>query len=304
MGWDNYYYPKSTPIRAAGGIKAKGGRQLGGEQWWAKRWIAILDSFSLGARLSRGRSYARRGQVLSIEIAPGIVTAKVQGSERTPYSITIKLAPFPTAVWDRVLAEMAERALFLAKLLAGEMPNEIEEVFEAAGAPLFPQKAKDLATTCSCPDWSNPCKHIAAVYYLLGEEFDRDPFLIFTLRGLPRETMLERLRAVAGTAEAGTPPEERESALEPLVSDPALFWSGTPLSEDLAAGAAIPAVNAALLRRLGEFPFWRGEESVREALAPGYATASQRGRDIYLLCDSETTTEGKGSTITSEEVTA
>ena len=94
MGWgDRVYYPKSTPIRKQGGIKAKSGGKLGGERWWAQRWIAVLDSFDLGARLTRGRSYARNGQVLSIEIASGVVAAKVQGSRAKPYKITIKLAP-------------------------------------------------------------------------------------------------------------------------------------------------------------------------------------------------------------------
>jgi len=281
MSWREYgYYPKSTPIRKEGGIKAKSGSKLGGERWWAKRWVAVLDSFNLGARLTRGRSYARSGQVLSIDIAPGVVTARVQGSRATPYTVTIKLAPLSPQAWERVIAELAGRAIFLAKLLAGEMPAEIEEAFQAAGTPLFPAKSRDLTTDCSCPDWSNPCKHIAAVYYLLGEEFDRDPFLIFTLRGLPRETLLDRLRAVAGTAEPAAP--IRQLPPEPLASDATAFWSGTPPTGDLAADAHPSAVAAPLLRRLGDFPFWRGAESVLAALAPGYAEVAQRGRDCYL----------------------
>jgi uncharacterized Zn finger protein len=218
--------------------------------------------------------------VLSVDIAPGVVTAKVQGSRATPYKVTIKLAPLSSEAWDRVIAELAGRAIFLAKLLAGEMPADIEEVFQAAGAPLFPAASRDLTTDCSCPDWSNPCKHIAAVYYLLGEEFDRDPFLIFTLRGLPRETLLDRLRAVAGTLEATAP--GRDITPEPLASDPATFWSGIPAPDDDAGDAHPSAVTAPLLRRLGDFPFWRGAEPVLAALSPGYADAAQRGRDCFL----------------------
>ncbi len=286
MSWREYnYYPKSTRIRKEGGIKAKSGRKLGGERWWAKRWIAVLESFDLGARLSRGRSYARSGQVLSIDIAPGVVNARVQGSRATPYKVTIKLAPLATQAWDRVIAELAGRAIFLAKLLAGEMPAEIEEVFQTTGTPLFPTTSRDLATDCSCPDWSNPCKHIAAVYYLLGEEFDRDPFLIFTLRGLPRAALLDRLRAVAGTVETTAP--HRDITPEPLASELTAFWSGAPLPGDCAGDAHPSVVTAPLLRRLGDFPFWRGTEPVLAALSPGYTEAAQRGRDCYLSLTSE-----------------
>jgi len=277
--WREYdHYPQSTPIRKEGGIKAKGGSKLGGERWWAKRWIAVLDSFSLGARLSRGRAYARSGQVLSVDIAPGAVTAKVQGSRPTPYRVTIKLAPLSAEQWERVLTDLAGRAIFLAKLLAGDMPPDIEETFKASGAPLFPTAARDLTTECTCPDWSNPCKHIAAVYYLLGEEFDRDPFLIFALRGMPREELLTRLREVAG--EANTAPTIPEVAPEPLALDPALFWSGTPQSVPFTVDARPTAVTAPLLHRLGDFPFWRGAEPVLTALAPSYAEAAHQGREL------------------------
>jgi len=281
MGWRDYhYYPKSTPIRKEGGIKAKGGHKLGGERWWAKRWIAVLEGFNLGARLTRGRSYARGGQVLSIDIAPGLVTAKVQGSRQKPYKITITLAPLEPRAWDRVIAELAGRAIFLAKLLGGEMPADIEEVFQAAGTPLFPTRSRDLVTDCSCPDWSNPCKHIAAVFYLLGEEFDRDPFLIFSLRGLPREALLDRLRANTGTVE----PEASSSQLplEPLVTDPAAFWSCAPLPDESAGGISSSPVTAPLLRRVGDFPFWRGSEPLLSALSPRYAAAAERSRELIL----------------------
>lgn len=281
MSWREYNnFPKSTPIRKEGGIKAKSGSKLGGGRWWAKRWVAVLDSFNLGARLSRGRSYARNGQVLSIDIAPGVVSAKVQGSRKTPYSVTLRLAPLAPQTWERVISELTGRAIFQAKLLAGEMPPDIEEVFLAAGSPLFPTQSRDLDTNCSCPDWSNPCKHIAAVYYLLGEEFDRDPFLIFTLRGLPREKLLDRLRVVADTLEPAAP--VREITPEPLASDPATFWSGTPAPDNDAGDAHPSAVTAPLLRRLGDFPFWRGAEPVLATLTPDYAEASQQARDYYL----------------------
>ena len=145
---------KADPTR--GGHQGQNGARAGWGALWAKRWVAVLESFSLGARLTRGRAYARRGQVLSVDITPGVVTAKVQGSRATPYKVTMKLAPLSAEKWERVISELSGRALFLAKLLAGEMPAEIEEVFRAAGAPLFPAKYQDMTTECHSPDSFQP----------------------------------------------------------------------------------------------------------------------------------------------------
>src|SRR5262249_29560519 len=176
--WYREFFPRSRPRAAKGGIKSQSKRGAFGQSWWAKRWIAVLESFDIGARLGRGRSYARGGQVLSIDVAKGEVTARVQGSRPKPYDVTIEVKTLTAGEWDRLVLALSGQALFVAKLLAGEMPQDIEQVFTEAGLSLFPQKSRDLLTDCSCPDWSNPCKHVAAVYYLLGEEFDRDPFLL------------------------------------------------------------------------------------------------------------------------------
>src|SRR5262249_14354455 len=158
-----------------------------------KRWIGVLEGFQIGARLARGRSYARSGQVLSIATEEGRVTAKVQGSRPRPYDVTIQVKTISVQDWEKVLQALRVQAIFAAKLLAGEMPRDIEPVFKDVGLTLFPARLDDLKTSCSCPDWSNPCKHIAATYYLLGEEFDRDPFLILALRGMSREALMTRL---------------------------------------------------------------------------------------------------------------
>lgn len=272
--WDSY-----TPrprIKKKGGIKAQSKRGDFGATWWAKRWIGTLESFNLGARLTRGRSYARNGSVLSIDIAAGKVSAEVQGSFPEPYEITIKLKAMPASDWRKLAEALSTQAIFAAKLLAGEMPQEIEQAFKAAGLSLFPEKSRDLVTDCSCPDWSNPCKHIAAVYYLLGEEFDRDPFLLFKLRGMERAAFIELLGAA-------TPPvaeaEASEEALppEPLKADAPSFWQGRALPPDWLGEARTPPVAAAVLQRLGNFPFWRGAETVSEALAIVYPAASARG---------------------------
>ena len=266
MSYDDSYFPASKPRRVSGGIKAQSQRGAFASRWWAQRWIAVLESFHLGARLNRGRRYARQGQVLDIQIAPGEVKAPVQGSRPRPYQVSIKLKPLSAADWRKLTAAMAEEARFSAKLLAGEMPADIEEVFKAEGLSLFPQTHGDLKTECSCPDYSNPCKHIAAVYYLLGEAFDRDPFLMFRLRGMEREVLLAQLGEAVGDDEGWSPAEP-----DPLPEDPATFWAMPPLPEMLAGPLLAPAQSAALLQRLGPFPFWRGEISPLEALAPVYA---------------------------------
>jgi uncharacterized Zn finger protein len=234
-----------------------------------------LEGFDLGARLQRGRRYARGGQVLSIAVASGSVAAQVQGSRPRPYQVRIDVKPMTKADWRKFAEVVTSQALYGAKLLAGEMPQDVETVFQSAGLSLFPARASDLKTDCSCPDWSNPCKHIAAVYYLLGEEFDRDPFLIFQLRGMGREDFLRLL--------GGTPPDASgvtEEALpaEPLAADPAAFWNGGAVPENLLADAAVLPGGAALPRRLGKFPFWRGRENFLDVLDRIYLGAAEQAR--------------------------
>lgn len=292
--WDRFgFFEPSVPRRAKGGIRAQSKRGTFGESWWAKRWISVLESFNIGARLGRGRNYARSGQVLSIDIEKGTVKAKVQGSRPTPYRVAIEVQSITPANWEKLIKVLSHQAIFVAKLLAGEMPQDIEKVFQAAGLSLFPQKSKDLKTECSCPDWSNPCKHIAAVYYLLGEEFDRDPFLIFKLRGLQREELIKMLgngekKPDKRKGKRKPPPaqEEKKKTLlprpEPLPADGSLFWNGGTLPEDFCGEVQIPPVSAALLKRLGNFPFWRGKERFFDALEPVYARASTRGLAVFL----------------------
>lgn len=150
------------------------------------------------------------------------------------------------------------------------MPNDIETIFEANSLSLFPRNPKDLVTDCSCPDWSNPCKHVAAVYCLLGEEFDQDPFLLFRLRGMSRDELVKRLTG-------SVPDEAGETAPQPL--DPATFWTGAWESPAL-RNVRTPPVSVPLLRRIGGFPFWRDSVPLRESLEPIYARVGERGLEI------------------------
>lgn len=205
--------PASRPRPVEGGLVARSVRGDIGEHWWSRRFVEVLESFALGSRLTRGKNYARRGQVIALEVLPGAVTAKVQGSRRTPYQVKIGLAPFSELVWAKVEVSLAEQAIYSARLLAGEMPPDLEQVFSSAGAPLFPKQASELVMSCSCPDWEVPCKHISATFYLLAERFDDDPFQILHWRGRARAALLGRLRELRGetpfaTLEAPTPVDE------------------------------------------------------------------------------------------------
>jgi uncharacterized Zn finger protein len=287
--WDFPEFPPSRPRVAKGGIKAQSKKGSFGKSWWAQRWIAVLEGFHLGARLSRGRSYARSGQVLDIQVTTGVITARVQGSRPKPYSVEIKVKTLAKSDEEKLGKALASQALFAAKLLAGEMPQDIEQAFTGAGLSLFPRRLDDLKTECSCPDWSNPCKHIAAVYYLLGEEFDRDPFLIFKLRGVDRERITALLGEPSGpapkSAKAGGAPSHRTPApTEEERIDPAAagFWEGTPLPPGWLGEVRSPPLQGALLRRLGNFPFWRGEERFADAVLAVYADASERAQEVLL----------------------
>ena len=199
----------SGPIAVEGGIKARSKRGAIGEQWWSRRFIAFLESYGMSGRLQRGRCYARRGQVLEFSLGTGKVTARVQGSRPQPYQVSIKVRPLTVAQWREVEARLAGQALFRARLLAGEMPAEIEQVFADAGTPLFPRSSRDLEMNCNCPDWEIPCKHLAAVCYVLAEAFDDDPFAMLAWRGKARDDLLAALR---GKPRAGPTTAPRPAA--------------------------------------------------------------------------------------------
>ena len=284
--WDDYsFFKRSVPREAKGGIKAQSKRGAFGESWWAKRWIHVLESFNIGARLGRGRSYARNGQVLSVEIEKGRVHAKVQGSRPKPYAVQIEMKILSASDWKKLARAFSREAIYSAKLLAGEMPPDIEKTFKDVKLSLFPERLKDLKTECSCPDWSNPCKHIAAVYYLLGEEFDRDPFLIFKLRGMSREDLVE-LMGEANPKKASKKPHSEAAPSQPeedpLTPEVLKFWNGEPLPDDLFGEVRIPTVSAALPKRLGNFPFWRGEARFLDAMEVIYRDASPIGLKVFL----------------------
>ena len=171
-----------------------------GTRWWSQRFIELLESFGLGSRLERGLQYAREGHVIELDVEPGIVLAKVQGSRFTPYRVRIRPKVFSDAQWRRAEKAIAARAATLARLLAGELPDDIEAVLADAKLALLPASYEELRVSCTCPDKANPCKHAAAVYYVLASRFDADPFALLTLRGRTSEELIEALRVRRGIA--------------------------------------------------------------------------------------------------------
>lgn len=253
-----------------------------GASWWAQRWIAVLESFGWADRLARGRSYARYGAVRKIAIAPGEVQARVQGSLSSPYKVRIAVRPLSSREWDAAIAAMGAQAIFAAQLLAGEMPPTIEEAFAAARTSLFPT-AQDLATDCSCPDPVNPCKHVAAVYYTLGTEFDRDPFLIFRLRGRDRDAILDALRELRAAAVATDPaPADEEpppAPVMPLPPPPLVpgpeFWQLQASLDEFRVEIAAPPRPAALIERLGPPPFWQPPGGFLPLMSAAYTQVTE-----------------------------
>jgi uncharacterized Zn finger protein len=250
------WWERHGPQLPSHGIRAHTQRGAFGKTWWASRWIAALERLVNPGRLARGRNYARTGRVVSLEVSREGVNAVVQGTRPEPYTVSIKFKRLTDQEWDRVIDAMSGEALYAARLLSGEMPETIEEVFTQAGVSLFPMERGDMRTRCSCPDQANPCKHIAAVHYLLGERFDEDPFLMFLLRGRSQEEIVAALRA----RRAGPEPEEAASEPEQEAQvDLATFWSAPPQTEEVALHFALPESDALAIKRLGPPPFARDQ---------------------------------------------
>ena len=277
----SYYYFKPTKAKEVkDGIKVRSKRGAFAQNWWAKRWIAALERLVDSGRLSRGRTYARKGQVISIDETKDGVKAKVQGSRKTPYKVKIQINPLQDAKWEKVFDALSEQAIFTAQLLAGEMPQEIESAFEAAKVSLFPSRRGDLMTDCSCPDYANPCKHVAAAHYILGERFDEDPFLIFRLRGRTQEDVMAALRERrAGDVEFGEEEVEEPEIIIPLEEQIDQFWNFSIPLDGFSVSIRPPTIDMPLLKRLGEASFVP-KPGIESLLKNAYQRISKRAIEM------------------------
>ena len=249
-----------------------------GATWWGRLWIRGLELLGddYENRLPRGKQYAEDGHVSHFVVKPGEIEARVHG--RKTYNVTLGLPALTPAQWDKALARIAQESRFVASLLAGEMPQGLDETFREAGASLYPRVPKELQTHCDCPDWANPCKHVAAVCYVMAEALDRDPWLLFDLRGKSRDEVLQALQsaleaaAVAAPKKRGRPPKKKQTVGDLLrraqdqpepwhpMADAAFDSLPAPLPE-IVIPRAIPP-DPSVFTQLGPLPHARIEASL------------------------------------------
>jgi uncharacterized Zn finger protein len=259
------FFEGGKPIQVDGGIAVRAKRGKIGEQWWSRRFVDILEGICDGGRLARGRTYARKGQVIGFELTAGRVRGRVQGSRAEPYQVTITISAYDDAEWTRIEEALAAQALYRAALLAGEMPHEIIDVFDSLDRPLFPSR---LDMNCSCPDWSVPCKHASAVLYVLAEAFDDDPFLVLAWRGRDRDELLTALRGLPEAEEAPDPLAVDEVPLESRLTD--FYTPAISLSRLRERPARVSTPPELLLRALDAPPVRVRHIPLVDLLRPAY----------------------------------
>ena len=269
--------------------------------WWGQKFITAIEELTDSGRLSRGRSYARGNKVKRFDISGNRVSAQVRGSinpyfgvHKEPlYHITIEFRPLSPAKWSTAVAEMSSKAGVISRLLLNEIPDDIEQIFQSLNLTLLPGSQNDFETSCSCPDWSNPCKHIAGVYYLVAAELDQDPFLLFELRGLSRQDLLKELsKSPLGQALSAelqseqtapqpvttyyAPPETLPVPAKVELRD---FWQGKKQLPQTMESLPDNSVSAILVKKQGDFPaFWRRDNSFIEAMETLYEQVKTKGQ--------------------------
>ena len=272
--------------------------------WWGQRFIAALEKLMDSGRLSRGRSYARNDKVKSFDIKDGVISAKVRGSinayfgvHKEPlYTTTIEFKTISAANWSAAIAYIASKASLISRLMLNEIPDNIDDAFAKLDLHLLPHRKDDFKTKCSCPDWSNPCKHIAGVYYLLAAQLDQDPFLLFELRGLSRDALQKELaksplgQALSAelTLEKAAPKTDLSYFTRPTVQNSIAveslkdYWQGAkrlPQTIEIRTHESVPAI---LVKKQGDFPaFWDKESSFIETMAELYGRV--RTKNTTLL---------------------
>jgi len=253
-------------------------------EWWTQQWLDLINTYRFKKRLERGWQYAREGKVLSIKFPNQEVIALVQGTDPKPYQVSLGLDTLSDEDWDYVIENMSQRAIFSAKLLAGEMPHNIEDVFAAAGKTLFPLSLSDIRSRCSCPDPKNPCKHISAVYYLLGDRFSEDPFVLFQLRGRTKEQILTALRQRRGM-EGGENTQLKSGENSPNSNSQLLkvdrFWEYNQQLESSLVVIVPPPSSETVLDILGPLPLTTEGKGTASKSSPASEALKQHFAKIY-----------------------
>ncbi len=266
MPFDNSWqrFPASKPLQAEGGIATTKARGAMADTWWSKRFVTVLDSYGLGGRMTRGRAYARKGQVLSLEVSAGILAARVQGSRSRPYVISINIATPSVEQWRTIEVALQSRLGYAALLLAGEVPSDLEDVFSSVGTKLFPARWTDMRATCSCPDWGDPCKHQAAALYVFADQLDRDPWQLLLWQGRTKEQILSLF---AGQTTAAVDPADEIAPWWPLRPGVIVESGGM---QPIIPQADVAAPPHAALVRLGDLDPTANLTPILEALNAAY----------------------------------
>lgn len=269
--------------------------------WWGKRYIEALEGFIDTGRLQRGKGYADQRRILQWAMEGNRIRATIRGNanpyygvyEEPHYTTSIALKPISPDDWGQVIAELGSRAAFVSRLLLNEVPDTIEEPFEELGLHLLPRTAKDMNTQCSCPDYANPCKHVAGLDYFLAAMLDQDPFLLFELRGLPRTELSKQLkqtplgRALASALSEETAPLQPDASFftrplaqpSPETLPPEEFWRSPLRLPEAIEPATPPPVSALLVKKGGDFPpFWNLDNSFLEVMEDFYEAFRKRSK--------------------------
>jgi uncharacterized Zn finger protein len=253
-------------------------------EWWTQQWLDLINTYRFKKRLERGWQYAREGKVLSIEFPDKEVIARVQGTDPKPYQVSLGLDTLSDEDWDYVIENMSQRAVFSAKLLAGEMPHNIEDVFASAGKTLFPLSLSDIRSRCTCPDPKNPCKHISAVYYLLGDRFGEDPFVLFQLRGRTKEQILAALRQRRSAGgEENSQLDSAANSPTPNSNVPTVdrFWEYNQQLESSLVAIVPPPSSETVLDILGPIPLSTEGKGTTSKSSPAAEILKQHFAKIY-----------------------
>ena len=245
-----------------------------GRTWWGRQWLTAFDGIDEANRLPRGRRYANNGSVRAVDIAGGAATARVLGTRPTPYQVRIALPAFSKTERQGVLEAVQADPVLLSRLLNRQLPAHVLTRVEARGVRLFPRSWRDLTAHCSCPDDALPCKHIAAVVYLIASEIDKDPFVVFALHGLDLAKALQTQTGLAPEALTTLPVFSDDWAQAPVVDN------FEPPSADAFAEidlSRIPALESRIFTILSAKPLFHAKD-FRQILATHYKRARRAGR--------------------------
>jgi len=268
-------YLLRNPLAVRGGIRAQHASSGQMRVWWSRRWVDMMEQFRLGARLGRGRNYAEGGQVSELLVEEGCVTATIQGVKKEPYTSIITFKTLDPAKKEKVVQQLHQKPVLIARLLVGDLPLVLESILAQVQCPLFPSKENDLISRCNCPDWANPCKHLAAVYYLLGEEIAKNPMLLLKIRGISHKDVFKEIKPVQKKKA-----EHKKESIERTVRS---FYGHTEDEvSDFGHEEQQAGTKAPLIHRLGSLPFWRGQDRFIDTLEHLYERSAVRGWKVWI----------------------